>query len=249
MLAEKEHTVYTIPDQVRAISFDIWKTLLIGNPAFTWPRLQLVFGYVGILDRFTADEIVAAYRRAEAFHNAEAERTGWDTGMKERIEFVLNDLGVTDKPVPTAGEIIRLQEQSGVLRVQPEFLPALTEPDLVETLIGLRAEGYRLGLLSNTGMGDSYMMMPMLRHYGLHELMHTIIFSCDDGRAKPNPSLFKRMARELEHEPGEVLHVGDNPNADCRATEAGLHAVLYAPSGEPEGNTHPFITSMKELLR
>lgn len=239
--------MFIIPNGVRAISFDIWKTLLNGNSNYTWPRLELVFGYVGILG-YGQEAITAAYRRAEKHLNAEAERTGYDTGMAERIEFILNDLGVTGLQVPDEATIIELQKQSGVLRVLPEYLPSLTEPDLVDTLRKLRDAGYVIGTLSNTGMGDCNMIRPVLEHYGLDQLLEVTLFSCEDGRAKPNPGIFHRMAKELDCEPHEVLHVGDNANADCRATEVGLHVALYAPAGKPEGNLYPYITSIRELL-
>ena len=239
--------MFTMPKGVRAISFDIWKTLLNGRSSYTWPRLELVFGYVGILDR-GQEAITAAYKLAEKYWNAQAEITGYDTGMKERIEFVLNELGATDKPVPSDAEIVELQKQSGVIRVLPEYLPTLTEPDLIETLTALKQAGFVIGTLSNTGMGSHDMINPVLAHYGLDQLLDVTLFSSIDGRAKPNPGLFERMAKELGAEPHQVLHVGDNANADCRATEAGLHVALYVPAGEPDGNQYPFITSMRELV-
>lgn len=239
--------VYNIPREIKAISFDVWGTLIRGNTEFTWPRLELVFGQVGILE-YGRNAITQAYRKAEAYLNKKAEETGIDTGMAERIEFVLTSLGVTDKAVPDQETIRVLQLKSAEIRMLPQYRPSLTEPNLIEILQKLREAGYRLGTLSNTGMGDSCTMAPIFKYYGFDELFSVKLFSCDDGRAKPNPGFFQRIAAELEAEPCEVLHVGDSVNADCRAVEAGLNSVLYAPKGASENICYPTISSLKELL-
>ncbi|HET6747546.1 MAG TPA: HAD family hydrolase [Candidatus Saccharimonadales bacterium] len=236
--------MYKIPAGVTVLSFDIWQTLFSGNRSYTWPRLQLVFGHVGILD-FGREAITAAYLKAEEHLNRKAEATGFDTGMADRIRYVFNELGVTDKEVPDEQTIVELQKESGILRVRPEYLPRLIEDDLLDTFRALRDAGYRLGTLSNTGMGDCNMVKPVLNHYGLDRLLDVQLFSCEDGRAKPNPGIFQRMVKEFGEEPQSVLHIGDNGNADYRgAIDAGLHAALYAPKGSRR--TH--IKSMKELL-
>lgn len=239
--------MYTMPPDVRAISFDIWKTLLNANSSYSWPRLELVFGYVGILG-YGQEAITAAYKRAEKHFNQISERTRRDTGMSERLEFMFRELGITDTAVPDKQTIIELQRQSGILRLRPAYLPALTEPDLLTTLRALKSGGYKLGTLSNTGMGDCHAVKPILKHYGLDELLDVMLFSCEDGRAKPSQGLFQRMAAEFGEAPVDVLHVGDNAHADYQATDAGLQAVLYAPQGTPEGWVGHFITSMKQLL-
>ncbi len=238
--------MYTIPGEVGAISFDIWKTLLNGNKAFTRMRLRTIFDELGHTE-IDVELLRTAYLRADLFYNNEAERMGRDFGMADRLRLMFEDLGI--KAAVPEPEVIRtLQAKVGELRCQPQYMPTFIEPDVRETLKALRNQGFVLGLLSNTGMDSIAVMEPVLCQLGIWELFHTRVFTSEDGRAKPNPDLFRDTARLLGMEPHQVLHVGDNQNADCRAVEAGLHAVLYAPDGEPEGNTFPFVTSMKELL-
>lgn len=240
--------MYTIPTQVKALSFDIWSTLMRGNSSYTWPRLEVVFGHLGILGRHDKDTLITAYKTAEKALDRQAEVDLREIGMDERISYVLALLGETGVAVPDHDTIIMLQKECGKLRVLPEYLPTLTEPDLVETLTALKAQGYRIGILSNTGMGDCNVTRPVLEHFGIADLLEVQLYSCEDGRAKPNLGLFTKMAGEFELEPREVLHIGDNIQADGPAVDAGMHSLIYAPQGVPEGTPYPFITSMKELL-
>lgn len=234
--------MYTIPRQVTALSFDIWKTLLGGNKAFTRARLRLIFDELGLPD-VDIEQVHGAYRRADKFYNDEAEHTMTDYGMGERLQMMFAALGI-DQPVPDPRAIAAIQAKVGKLRCQPEYLPLLLEPDLPDTLQKLKDQGLVLGLLSNTGMDDVQVMEPVLKKVGIWDYFQVRIFSSEDGRAKPNPDLFRRMARELKAAPHEVLHIGDNANADFRAIKAGLHAVVYAP----EGSTYPHISSMTQLV-
>ncbi|HEY8886617.1 MAG TPA: HAD family hydrolase [Candidatus Microsaccharimonas sp.] len=235
--------MYTIPTQVTSLSFDIWKTLLGGNKAFTRMRLRLIFEELDLPD-VDIEHVVEAYKRADKFFNNEAEHTMTDYGMGERLQMMFATLGI-DRPIPDVSTIAAIQAKIGVLRCQPEYLPPLLESDLLQTLGKLKDQGLVLGLLSNTGMDDIQVMEPVLKKLGIWDLFQVRIFSSEDGRAKPNPSLFLRMARELKAAPHQVLHIGDNTNADYRAIKAGLHAVVYAP----EGSSYPHITSMSQLLK
>jgi HAD superfamily hydrolase (TIGR01509 family) len=234
--------MYTIPKQVTALSFDIWKTLLGGNKAFTNVRLRLIFDELD-LPGVDIEQVHAAYKRADKFFNDEAEHTMTDYGMGERLQMMFATLGI-DQSVPDARAIAAIQAKVGKLRCQPEYLPPLLEPDLPDTLQKLKDQGLVLGLLSNTGMDDVQVMEPVLKKVGIWDYFQVRIFSSEDGRAKPNPDLFRRMARELKAAPHEVLHIGDNTNADFRAIKAGLHAVVYAP----DGSSYPHITSMTQLV-
>jgi FMN phosphatase YigB (HAD superfamily) len=234
--------MYIIPAGTKAISFDIWKTLLNGNKAFTRPRLRLIFGMFGIPIN-DIETVVAAYRASDKRYNDLMEETGTDFGFIPRMRFIFQQLCI-DHPIPFGGEIMKIQSAVGELRCRPEYRPSLIEPDLPETLAALRCEGYTLGLLSNTGMDDREVMEPVLRALGIWEYFSAVVFTSDIGVAKPSRAAFAHMARVLDVPRYRVLHIGDNTNADYRANEAGMHAVVYAPNGI-EG--YPFISSMREL--
>lgn len=236
-------TPYRVPEAVTHLSFDIWNTLLRGNKEFTRPRLALIFELLGFPE-WDAEQLRVAYLDTSDYFDDLSEETGLDYGMPDRLRRMYILLGI-EQSVPGRDALAAIQRQVGRLRVDDRFMPPLTEPDLVETLTRLRDSGYRLGLLSNTGMDDRYVMQPVLEKLGIWQLCDAAIFSSEDGRAKPSPELFLHMAEKFDAKPGHVLHIGDNTNADYRAREAGLEAVVYAPKGSA---THPFITSMRILL-
>ncbi len=234
---------YSIPSQVTCLSFDIWKTLLNGNSAFTRPRMRLLFDLLGYPE-LDVELLRTAYLDGSKALDKVSEDTGLDQGMRERIQAMFDFLGVAGV-IPGDEELAQIQQEVGRLRLDARYIPTLIEPDLIETLTQLKAAGYRLGLLSNTGFDDRNVMEPLLKKLGLWSLFDTAIFSSEDGRAKPNPELFARMVDNFGATPEQVLHIGDNANADYRAWEAGLEVVLYAPDGNDQFTT---IRSMKELL-
>jgi FMN phosphatase YigB (HAD superfamily) len=234
---------FVVPAEVTCLSFDIWKTLLNGNPAFTRPRMALLFDRLGQTG-IDVELLRKAYLDGSKTLDRVSEETGIDQGMRERVQAMYTYLGI-DAVIPQDEELTRIQCEVGALRLQPQFIPTLIESDLVDTLVSLKEAGYRLGLLSNTGFDDRSVMEPLLVKLGLWEHFEVALFSSEEGIAKPSPELFFRMVEQFGVLPGEVLHIGDNINADYRAREAGLEAVVYAPGSD---TTLPSIRSMKELL-
>ena len=232
-----------MPTDVRAISFDIWKTLLNGNTAFTRPRLELIFRMLGV-QIVDIEAVVAVYKRSNAKYDGLMEETGHDFGFFPRLAYIFAELKI-QRNLPNDSEVVEIQQALGQLRCNPEYMPPLIEPDLLRTLELLKIQGYRLGLLSNTGLDDQLVMEPVLRKLGIWDLVDAAVFTSEIGIAKPGPETFMYELDKLGVQVHQALHVGDNTNADYRAHEAGLHAVMYAPKGI-EG--YPFIRSMKELL-
>lgn len=234
--------MFTIPRDVTAISIDIWNTLLRGNPAFTRPRLGLIFDLLGHED-YDIEKVVEAYRHADRTLDRESERTGLDYDMPDRLVIMYRLLKI-DRALPGDAAIKNIQAQTGKLRLEPRYMPSLVEPTSPATLEKLRSRGIFLGLLSNTGMDNGSTMVPVLQALGIWEHFHAAIFSSDVGLAKPNGSLFRTMAAKLRSETEHTMHIGDNEVADFQAHLAGLHAYVYAP----DGSNFPHIRSLEELL-
>ena len=94
---------------------------------------------------------------------------------------------------------------------------------VAETLAGLRREGLRLGVVS-----DSPFTREKLSALGLQDGWDAVVSADDAGALKPNPEPFQRVARLLEVAPGEVLFVGNSYQRDViGAHRAGMRAAHY----------------------
>src|SRR5262249_23198410 len=63
----------------------------------------------------------------------------------------------------------------------------------------------------------------ILEHLGISKYFGYVFASSEIGADKPDPEIFRRALKFLKLHPGEVLHVGDDPERDWQAaTAAGL---------------------------
>jgi putative hydrolase of the HAD superfamily len=207
---------------IRALSLDVWGTLLRANPAFKVGRVSLVAEALGT----GPDETAVAMEAAAAELDEATLETGQQFGCADRLHRAAVALGVR----PLSGlTLTRLTFRLGLaLRRDP---PTLTEPDLPDALNRFRVAGLRLAVTSNTGFISGAQMRSVLDSLGLRVDHH--VFSDEVGHAKPAPEIFARLVGVLGCRPEEVLHVGDSRRADVLgAREAGLHALWYRPDGE-----------------
>jgi len=114
--------------------------------------------------------------------------------------------------------------------------------DAAATLVRARAAGLSTAVLTN---GDETQQRAKLRATGLLELAGPVFASSALPAAKPSPQAYDAVARQLGHDPAELLMVGDNPDADVAgATAAGWHAVHLDRSERPVSGS---IASLTEL--
>jgi HAD superfamily hydrolase (TIGR01549 family) len=102
--------------------------------------------------------------------------------------------------------------------------------DAMRTIEAVRGR-FRVGLLSNTQSFD----IEFLRSRGIEALLDAVCLSCDEGRLKPDPEIFRIASRRLGLPPSEVVMVGDSaPDDVAGALGAGLAAVHLDRSGGAE---------------
>jgi putative hydrolase of the HAD superfamily len=98
--------------------------------------------------------------------------------------------------------------------------------DTRETLAALRQAGLRLALLSNT-LWAADVHDRHLREHGLLDYIPVRLYSCDYGRYKPDPAIFRAVCDLLGVAPGHAVYVGDRVREDVLGAQAaGLRAVL-----------------------
>lgn len=110
-----------------------------------------------------------------------------------------------------------------------ERLRPLRRPYIRETLDALRAQGMKLGLISNI---ISLSVAPhFLAEYGAREYMDCIVLSSVTGIRKPSPDIFRAAERELDLKPEELAYVGDTLSRDVLgARNAGWRLMIQIRS-------------------
>lgn len=95
--------------------------------------------------------------------------------------------------------------------------------DVLPCLSVLRADGLRLGLITNNEPSYQH---TKIRRMGLDELVDTIVISGEIGIAKPDPRIFAYACAALDVDASAAMHVGDSLDADViGALGAGLRGV------------------------
>jgi putative hydrolase of the HAD superfamily len=122
-------------------------------------------------------------------------------------------------------------------RVLPETPPFLHK---------LRAQGYRLGVISNS-IGT---MELQLERVGLRHYFEVAIDSAVVGVEKPHPEIFRIALERAKVLPADAIFVGDTNATDMGGAHlAGLAGVLIDRVGAYPNAPSPRITSLPELER
>ena len=102
-------------------------------------------------------------------------------------------------------------------------------PETKPLLRQLRADGYKLGLITN---GSGATQRAKLRNLNLENSFDQVVITGEFGEHKPSAAPFLAAARWLGAKPGELLYVGDNPLNDVDASRnAGYIPVWVRTTG------------------
>lgn len=176
---------------LEAVAFDLYGTLL----ALDDPFLHRVPELLGVpARRWLA--LVREHLLTTAF-----------PGTRELAEFACRSL--LDDPGPHVIDAC-------AAAVDQELSSARPLDGVVSVLQFLKRRGFKLGLVSNASSAHK---APVAR-FGLDALFDAVLFSCDEGRRKPDPELYRELCRRLGVEPGRVLMVGDSLANDVLAPAA-----------------------------
>lgn len=100
-------------------------------------------------------------------------------------------------------------------------------PGALETLDALKSR-YRLGLVSNFTYSPT--VTRALEELGMNRYFETVVISADLGLRKPSSVLFDKAMADLRlNEPGKVIFVGDDVDADIvGALQSGMIPILIS---------------------
>jgi HAD superfamily hydrolase (TIGR01549 family) len=189
---------------LRAVLFDVDFTIARPGPELGpegYRRLGARFGLE--LDparyRDAREKAVEGIRRhPELEHDEEI----W-VAFTERIIRGMG--GDADSAYECAVEMTRAWEHAEHFELFDDALPVLGE---------LRAQGLKLGLVSNTGRN----LDEFVSHHRLE--VDVALGSGAFGRTKPHPTIFRAVLERLEVEPSAAAMVGDSPEDDVEGARA-----------------------------
>ena len=118
------------------------------------------------------------------------------------------------------------------------FLGRELYPGVADTLRWMKERGYRIGSVTNRGIGGD-IFREELRHHGVLDLFEVLSISCEVGYLKPHPRIFEHALEALSASPADTVMVGDSLRADVAGAKSlGMTAVWkrnHIPArGDPE---------------
>lgn len=103
----------------------------------------------------------------------------------------------------------------------------LNEP-MLPLLTGLRTQGYRLVLLSNTSIAHFEFVS---RNYRVLELFDQFVLSFRVGALKPDPAIYQAALQAIDCEPHECFYTDDIAEYIVAGRGHGLHAEVFTDAG------------------
>ncbi len=223
---------------IKGVTFDWWHTIA----ETPWPdydahmrrirveRIAQAFADRGLV--VEPDVLYGAYDRHTDLL-AENWKKNVDLSGEEQIRAFLEFAGLdgsdpylADALAASFGEAIRTK------------LPILY-PHIGATLATLKREGYRVGLVSNTGRTWGRFLRPIQDDLGVGKYFDDRVFSDEIGIRKPEPRIFEASLEHLGLRPEEVVHVGDDVVADISGSKGvGMRAVWFNTGTPAEHAVH-----------
>lgn len=204
----------------KAISFDLWNTLIVSNPTFKTARLTLYSDFLGVSD--TALAPVLLYLDKEL--DKKAEKTGLQTNFEERIQLLVQKMNLSlALPAGKLQELYALQEQLFLT-----CLPYPSEQQVGKLLNQLKQTGMLLFLVSNTGFIVGKTLRLAMERLEIGTQWDKMLFSDEIGYSKPDKRIFAPLQQIEGLQSHEILHIGDNFITDYQgARKNGFSARLY----------------------
>lgn len=199
----------------RGVLFDFHRTLVVAGSLEAWLRQSVeVSGEGDITDNDILPVLRTVWTRAAHRYPG----TEWD--LEPRLHRTVFQEVLTSES-----------------RCSPELAAALYDtmpqqwvpvPGAVELLRVLKVRGHRVGLLSNTALD----LRSRLADLGLLAYLDTVVLSFEEGLVKPDPRLFQLAADRLGVPAHECVYVGDTPQVDGGAVDAGMTGLLIPVDGD-----------------
>lgn len=233
---------------LKFVTFDLWETLIADSSELDSRRTEYRVSNIHALllkkrPGLDIQRIAAAHEKTWQECSAIWQGSR-DLAFFDQIRLFI---GMIDRELPA------LLNQNDFREISEIYAGAVMQyrPKLIEgarkTLDLLSSDGYRAGLICNTGRTPGFMLRKLLEDYGIFGFFSSALFSDETIIRKPDAEIFERSLRELEAEKLQTVHVGDSWENDILgARAAGIKAVWISPENNKRSDC-PIIKNISEL--
>ena len=219
---------------IKAITFDLWDTLVIDDSDETKraeqglrskfdERRHLLWEALNTIEPIELETVRLAYNVGDAAFNKVWKEQHITWHIAERLRVILNGLG-RELPDETFNAVVRAHEEMEV------DIPPDAMPNAVPVLERL-ARRYKLCIVSDAIVSPGSCLRRLLENHGLAKFFNGFAFSDEVGHSKPHRSMFESAAGQLGVEISEMLHIGDRDHNDVKGPQQlGMKAILFTAS-------------------
>ena len=215
-----------LPTEVSAVTLDLWHTLLFVRP-------EDEERYMANQVRIAADALARAPPRPGTSSHPEGELARiFEREYAAAVEAAAEGRTVTpqtqiEQAAACSGRgPIDLDRYLGELRTEVESLRFHRAPGALEVLAGLRDDGYRLAVISNTIGEPGAFLRPVLSSMGFDPYIESYVFSDEHPWTKPDPRIFREALSSIGSEANSSVHVGDGWSDIEGARRSGYRAGI-----------------------
>ncbi len=221
VLQHADRLLQRLGSRVRAVSLDFFDTLVwrwTTEPTGVFTEVGRRLQACGQLPAHVRPEDYRVYRRMAEVRARERHLHGADKPEDITLKQILEELRRL-LPDPTT---------AGALEVEAERELCCLNPGLIQFAARLKGRGLRLFVISDVYLSAEH-LRGILRANGMDPSLFDAIYTSSDARqCKSTGNLFRKVLAEQGLKPEELLHLGDNPEADVAgAHRAGVRALLY----------------------
>jgi putative hydrolase of the HAD superfamily len=186
----------------------------IESVIFDWGGVLIDDPRPGLL-RYCADAFGVSQELYTRVHDSFLDEFG--KGLISEEEFWQGISRKLGKPAPKAPSL-----WSGAFRSVCK-----PRPEVFGLVSLLHAKGYKTALLSNTELPA----VELFRECG-YDMFDTLVFSCEQGVAKPEPRIYEITLEKLDSQAPRSVFVDDRQDYIEGAKRVGLHTILFTGIGQ-----------------
>ncbi len=222
---------------IKHFSFDLWYTLIKSNPNFKKERAKYFHKHFNSKNKSLL-EVENSFRKIDLMCNAINEKTGGNIDAEEMYLMVLYELNKDDEIF----ELLDLKQLYNYLEnLFFKYSPQIFDDHTLASLDGIKERpGTTLSILSNTAFIKGQTLRQLLDNLNISQYFDFQIYSDENKVSKPNKEIYNLLINGAKHLHtastigiNEIIHIGDNFNADIKGAKlCGIKSLQINSNGK-----------------